>query len=106
MLIDGSGNRIARPIITNTPPVKGGDSPGNIKGKQSLPAGRTNEANGFDSILKKKLCENGELRFSKHAEQRLQSFVVNIKNRTVITAANSSELKDSVFTNIDGAVII
>lgn len=34
------------------------------------------------------------------------AFVVNIKNRTVITAADSRELKDNVFTNIDGAVVI
>lgn len=34
------------------------------------------------------------------------AFVVNIKNKTVITAADSRELKDNVFTNIDGAVVI
>lgn len=32
------------------------------------------------------------------------AFVVNVKNRTVITALNSGEMKDNVFTNIDGAV--
>lgn len=32
------------------------------------------------------------------------AFVVNVKNRTVITAMNSSEMKENVFTNIDGAV--
>ena len=32
------------------------------------------------------------------------AFVVNVKNRTVITAVNSNELKENVFTNIDGAV--
>lgn len=32
------------------------------------------------------------------------AFVVNVKNRTVITAVNSSEMKENVFTNIDGAV--
>ncbi|HEY8422711.1 MAG TPA: TIGR02530 family flagellar biosynthesis protein [Thermoclostridium sp.] len=32
------------------------------------------------------------------------AFVVNVKNRTVITALNSSEMKENVFTNIDGAV--
>lgn len=34
------------------------------------------------------------------------ALVVNIKNRTVITAANAEELKENVFTNIDGAVIV
>lgn len=33
------------------------------------------------------------------------AFIVNIKNRTVVTAFSEKELKDSVFTNIDGAVI-
>lgn len=32
------------------------------------------------------------------------AFVVNVKNRTVITALNSGEMKENVFTNIDGAV--
>lgn len=32
------------------------------------------------------------------------AFVVNVKNRTVITAVNSGEMKENVFTNIDGAV--
>jgi len=32
------------------------------------------------------------------------AFVVNVKSRTVITAVNNNELKDNVFTNIDGAV--
>lgn len=34
------------------------------------------------------------------------AFVVSIKNKTVITAVNNNELKDNVFTNIDGAVIV
>jgi flagellar operon protein len=95
---------------------------------------------GFGDILNNKIKESSELKFSKHAEQRLQSrninltdnqkekiskavskadekgvkdslvlmdnlaFVVNVKSRTVITAVNSNELKDNVFTNIDGAV--
>ena len=31
------------------------------------------------------------------------AFIVNVKNNTVITAVN--DVKDAVFTNIDGAVI-
>lgn len=34
------------------------------------------------------------------------AFVVNIRNRTVITAASKDELKENVFTNIDGAVVV
>jgi flagellar operon protein len=35
-----------------------------------------------------------------------KAFVVNLKSKTVITAMDGEMLKDSVFTNIDGAVII
>jgi flagellar operon protein len=34
------------------------------------------------------------------------AFVVSIKNRTVITAIDGPGIKENVFTNIDGAVII
>ena len=34
------------------------------------------------------------------------AFIVNVKNNTVITAMNENEIKDNVFTNIDGAVIV
>lgn len=94
----------------------------------------------FESVLQGKINRESEIKFSKHAELRLQTrninlsqaqkdkiseavkkaeakgvkdplilmenmaFVVNVKNRTVITAVNSDELKSNVFTNIDGAV--
>jgi flagellar operon protein len=99
-------------------------------------------AGNFESILKETVNQNNGLKFSKHAELRLQArninltqsqkdkmneavsiaeskgvkdslvlmdnlaFVVNVRNRTVITAVNGNELKDNVFTNIDGAVIV
>ena len=34
------------------------------------------------------------------------AFIVNIPSRTVVTTMNGGEMKDSVFTNIDGAVIL
>lgn len=34
------------------------------------------------------------------------AFIVNIPNKTVVTAMDSSETQDNVFTNIDGAVIV
>lgn len=33
------------------------------------------------------------------------AFIVNIKNRTVVTAMDQMESKENIFTNIDGAVI-
>lgn len=101
-----------------------------------------NEAvSSFEAILKHKQNEvaESELRFSKHANERLVSrkidlsneqlerlesgtnkarekgikeslvmvdelaFIVNVKSNTVITAVNDTE--NTVFTNIDGAVI-
>lgn len=35
-----------------------------------------------------------------------KAFIASIKNKTVITTVNSDQLKDNVFTNIDGAVIV
>jgi flagellar operon protein len=34
------------------------------------------------------------------------AFVVNVRNKTVITAVNGNDLKENVFTNIDGAVFL
>lgn len=34
------------------------------------------------------------------------AFIVNIKNNTVITAVDSRESTENIFTNIDGAVIV
>lgn len=34
------------------------------------------------------------------------AFIINIPNRTVVTAIDQSESNDNIFTNIDGAVIV
>ncbi|TYP59925.1 TIGR02530 family flagellar biosynthesis protein [Thermosediminibacter litoriperuensis] len=34
------------------------------------------------------------------------AFIVSVKNRTIITAVDGPNLKENVFTNIDGAVIV
>ncbi len=34
------------------------------------------------------------------------AFIAHVKNRTIITAAMQEQLKENVFTNIDGAVIV
>lgn len=99
-------------------------------------------AGEFEKLLQENIAKHSEVKFSKHAESRLQmrnirlsqdqrerinaavkkaqnkgvkdslvlmdnlAFVVNVKSKTVITAVNSNELKENVFTNIDGAVFI
>lgn len=35
-----------------------------------------------------------------------KAFIANVKSRTIVTAAADQNLKENVFTNIDGAVII
>ena len=99
----------------------------------------------FQDILKAKqetAEARGELKFSKHASNRLTdrnitltnsqrerlesgavkagekgiqeslvvvdelAFIVNIPNKTVITAMDRSDTADNVFTNIDGAVFM
>lgn len=96
----------------------------------------------FQKILLDKQKQQEPLKFSKHAQQRLEArrihltsnqserldagvkiakekgvceslilcdnlaFVVSVKNYTVVTAMHGEELKNNVFTNIDGAVIV
>jgi flagellar operon protein len=102
----------------------------------------TDKSTSFDIVLQQELSRQSEVKFSKHAAERLQkrnieltkddlsklneavnkaaekgiketliimgnsAFIANVKNRMIITAAAEDNLKDSVFTNIDGAVII
>lgn len=111
------------------------------KEKINSPAG-TSELS-FEEVLKQKQAdaEGTQVRFSKHASQRLTSrnirlseeqsrrlesgvkqagdkgiqeslvlvdslaFIVNIPNKTVVTAMDQTETLSNVFTNIDGAVI-
>lgn len=97
----------------------------------------SNTASSFQSVL-----QNSMVKFSHHAEQRLQqrgiqlkpeqlakiqsaidkadskgakdslmllndmALIVNIQNRTVVTALDGSSMKDNIFTKIDSAVII
>lgn len=100
----------------------------------------------FEDILRQKqnesVMESSELKFSKHAANRLNdrnilltdsqnvrlengvkqasekgiteslvlidslAFIVNIPNKTVVTAMEQTEANGNIFTNIDGAVII
>jgi flagellar operon protein len=96
----------------------------------------------FEEVLKNVAKNNSEIKFSKHAIERMNkrniklsdndidkiknainkagekgvkealilmnntAFIASVKNRTIITTAASEQLKDNVFTNIDGAVIL
>ena len=114
--------------------------------RQKLSVGqsaKTAGSNGLESITTQNfgeiLQQKNELRFSKHASERLEernicisetqkarlegaaemakdkgmreslvmvdnlAFIVNVKSSTVITAVN--DVKQGVFTNIDGAIV-
>ncbi|MEY8415754.1 TIGR02530 family flagellar biosynthesis protein [Tissierella praeacuta] len=96
----------------------------------------------FGQILEKIQNKDEEIKFSKHATERLNSremnltmdeinrlksafckaeskgvkdalilmddkaFIANINKKTIITTVNKEQLKENIFTNIDGAVII
>lgn len=65
----------------------------------------------IDESQMKKISEAVEKADKKGVQDSLVlmdklALIVSVKNRTVITALNSDELKDNVFTNIDGAVVI
>jgi flagellar operon protein len=101
-----------------------------------------NKGASFEAVFQEELTRQSEVKFSKHAMERLQTrniklsnedlnkindavnkaaekgvketliimgnsaFIANVKNKMIITAATEDNLKNSVFTNIDGAVII
>lgn len=100
-----------------------------------------NKGESFDEVLKKEISKE-DVKFSKHARERLQkrnisftpqdlknisnavekaekkgikdtliimgntALIANVRSKTVITAATEESLKDNIFTNIDGAIII
>ena len=109
--------------------------------KKPMPVNQ-NERGSFANLLEQELDKTQDVRFSKHAEQRLETrniqltneqmqeinmavdkaekkgirdslilmkdmaFIVNIPSRVVVTAMDEQGIKENVFTNIDGAVIL
>ncbi|MCR2042768.1 TIGR02530 family flagellar biosynthesis protein [Anaerosalibacter massiliensis] len=103
---------------------------------------QVNSNKNFKEILEKVQGKNEEIKFSKHALERMDSrdvklnleevkkiemafkkaeekgvkdafillgdkgFIASIENKTVITSITNEELKENIFTNIDGAVIL
>ena len=113
-----------------------------INSVKSVDKRQINPSKDFRTILEKIRTNDEEIKFSKHATERLNSrdvnlnseemdrlksafhkaeskgvkealillddkaFIASIHNKTIITTVNKEQLKDNVFTNIDGAVII
>jgi flagellar operon protein len=121
--------------IINSPLNTGKVRTNNVRSINNAPTGV-----GFENFLQQAIDKSTGVKFSKHAEMRMQArnidltqtqkdkinnavsiaqkkgvkdslvilddmaFVVNVNSKTVITAVNNNELKDNVFTNIDGAI--
>lgn len=98
------------------------------------------QESSFESLLKNEMKNKQDIKFSKHAVDRLKerniklsinevnrlnnavnkaaekgikeslivmdnkAFITSVTNKTVITAATDKQLKENVFTNIDGAI--
>ena len=103
---------------------------------------KVNQSKNFEDVLKKIQSNNDEIKFSKHAIDRMnerdvkldgdevvkleeafkkaeekginealiligdKGFIASVRNKTVITTISNDKLKENVFTNIDGAVIL
>ena len=103
---------------------------------------KTIPSTNFNQILEQHIKNNKELKFSKHATERLKerniqldqkeivrldkaidnaakkgiketliimdnrAFIASVSNKTIITATTEGDMKDNIFTNIDGVVII
>lgn len=127
-------------VIYNNKPIVPIGKP--IQPPKSSESRQADKSTSFDSVLQQELTRQSEVKFSKHAAERLQNrnirltkddlnklseavnkaaekgvketliimgnsaFIANVKNKMIITAATEENLKNNVFTNIDGAVII
>lgn len=123
-------NRTMIPIVKPKTSVKTPDKP------------KTSKEISFDEVLDKVISKKQDIKFSKHAQERLEkrnieftkqdikninnavekaaekglkdtliimgdtALIANIRNKTVITATTDESLRDKIFTNIDGAIII
>jgi flagellar operon protein len=112
---------------------------GGVEGLRSTPTVNQPGGKSFDEVLRGEL---DRLKFSNHAQTRLESrnihlseddvknladavdqasqkgsqdslvimknvaYIVNVKNRTVVTAVDGDNLNENVFTNIDSAVLV
>ena len=115
---------------------------GGVQGLPRTPEVPETAPSAFRELLQRKLAEKNGIRFSGHAQTRIQSrgipfnettiekleqaverarekgahdslillpeaaFIVNVDNRTVITALDSEMVQESVFTNIDSAIVM
>ena len=98
----------------------------NLVSFQEILQSKSNEQLKFSKHASMRL-ENRKINLSKEQSERLESgvqkasekgireslvivdslaFIVNVPNKTVVTAMERTESDDNIYTNIDGAVII
>ncbi|TVX97661.1 TIGR02530 family flagellar biosynthesis protein [Cohnella terricola] len=126
----------------NNPMLVGHLTTGRTGPIQGNPVLDRNKQTGSDSISFREVLSREQLKFSHHAEQRLQqrgiellpeqisriasavdqaaakgardslvlfhdiAMIVNVPNRTVVTAMDGSSMKEHIFTQIDSAVVV
>ena len=97
-----------------------GAAPGQGKKIQNAPKPQS----GFGALLQQELAKQQSapgVTFSKHAISRAEergiqvtphlmdadkAFIINVPSAKVITAITQDEMKENIFTNIDGAVFL
>ena len=93
---------------------------GAVGPQQSQKAQNAPSKASFGQMLEQVRQEKSGINFSKHAMSRAeekgaknilafnatQAFIINVPYGRVITTMNQDEMKENVFTNIDGAVLL
>jgi len=104
-LVNGSNSKNFSQVISETIARQSelNFSAHSLKRMQSR--GITLNLNDHERLLKaqEKLAEKGATESLVMLDDK--AFVLSVKNKTVITALDKSEMKQTVFTNIDSAVI-
>lgn len=119
-VITGIGNQIS-PKINNNPKVNSDSKFGDIlkstidsKNKVQFSKHAQERLEQRNITLTNEQLDKLNSAVQKAQEKRVNealvllddtAMVVNIKNKMVVTVASTKELKENVFTNIDGAVI-
>ena len=94
-------NRII-PGVINNPTIQPGSSNQQIQ-KPSI---------SFEDLLKKQVFDNTEVKFSKHAESRLETRNINLtdeqksKLNEAINKANAKDVKDSFIKDVAGTALV
>jgi len=105
--IEGSSNRAAFESLLNEQIKKESNVKLSSHAQQRLEQ-RNISLNSEDYKIINKAIENAEAKGSRELLllYKNTAFITNVKNNTIITAVDTKDASDNIFTNIDSAVII